>query len=335
MAGDGTARTASAGPDVQSLRVRALTLADVPVVQRLRKQAGWNQSDADWGRLLAWEPDGCWVGELNGRVVASTTVTTYGTRIAWIGMVLVDEAWRRRGIGRRMLGHAEAYLAARGVESVALDATPAGAPLYASLGYHALHGLERWRGIVADIPHPGPEAPSVVEAMSRAPGPAGRTSEDPASSGPAAGRTAPADVRPMTSADLAAVAAYDSRAFGMDRSHILRALFEGQPAGCVVAERDGSVRDYALGRPGARAWHLGPLVADDGNIAECLALAALLRHRGEEALMDVVTSNGAAVALAGRVGLAPVRPFIRMTRGAPPPAPDLRRLYTSAGPEIG
>ena len=51
--------------------------------------------------------------------------------------------------------------------------------------------------------------------------------------------------------------------------------------------------------------------------------------------MDVVTANAAAVALAGRLGLALVRPFTRMTRGAPPPQPDLRRLYTSAGPEIG
>jgi predicted N-acetyltransferase YhbS len=286
------------------LRIRAMTSADVPAAQRLREQAGWNQTDADWARLLAWEPAGCWVAERYGQIVASTTVTTYRTRIAWIGMVLVDEAHRGRGIGRRMLDHAHEYLHVRGVDTVALDATPAGIPLYERLGYRARHGLERWRGVVADGPEPAIDAARV-------------------------------GVRPMTHADLAAVAAYDARAFGTDRAHVLRALFEGHPDDCVIAARNDDVVGYALSRPGARARHLGPLVADDAGVAARLAWAALRHARGAEALMDVVAANAAAVALAGRLGLAPVRPFTRMTRGAPPPRPDLRTLYTSAGPEIG
>jgi hypothetical protein len=51
--------------------------------------------------------------------------------------------------------------------------------------------------------------------------------------------------------------------------------------------------------------------------------------------MDVVMPNAAAVQLAETLGLTLVRPFIRMTRGAPPPAVDTVRLYTSAGPELG
>ena len=42
-----------------AVRIRAMMLADVPAAQRLREQAGWNQADADWEWLLAWEPDGC------------------------------------------------------------------------------------------------------------------------------------------------------------------------------------------------------------------------------------------------------------------------------------
>ena len=307
------------------LRIRMMALADVPAAQRLREQAGWNQTERDWARLLAWEPTGCWVAELDGRVVASTTVTSYGTRIAWIGMVLVDEAHRRRGIGRRMLDYAHAHLDARGIETVALDATPAGIPLYERLGYRAQHGLERWRGIVADsIGVPS----GVAAATHQSSGATPATSESGRSHVGIA-------VRPLTTDDLAAVAEYDARAFGTDRRHILRALFEGHPDECVVAEREGRVRGYALSRSGARARHLGPLVADDAATADALARAALRRYRGVEALMDVVTPNQAAVALAGRLGLAPVRPFARMTRGAPPPDPDLGRLYTSAGPELG
>jgi len=302
-----------------------MTLADVPAAQRLREQAGWNQTDDDWRRLLAWEPSGCWIAELDGRIVASTTVTTYGTRIAWIGMVLVDEIHRRRGIGTRMLAHAHEYLGAEGVRTVALDATPAGRSLYETLGYRERYGLERWRGTLnppsevtraATGIRPADVATATPEAASRATLTAGH-------------------VRPLLPADLAAVAAYDAPVFGTDRTRLLDSLANGHPADCVVAERAGALTGYALCRPGARAVHLGPLVADDSLTAELLAWAALRDHRGRETIVDVVTSNQHAVTLAGRLGLAPVRPFIRMTRGAEPPSPDLRRLYTSAGPEIG
>jgi hypothetical protein len=52
-------------------------------------------------------------------------------------------------------------------------------------------------------------------------------------------------------------------------------------------------------------------------------------------VLDLVMPNDRAAALAEGLGLAPVRPFIRMTRGAPPPTIDANRLYTSAGPELG
>jgi uncharacterized repeat protein (TIGR01451 family) len=50
-------------------------------------------------------------------------------------MVLVDVDHRRRGIGRALLTHALDYLDRRGIQTVALDSTPEGQPLYASLGF--------------------------------------------------------------------------------------------------------------------------------------------------------------------------------------------------------
>src|SRR6187455_584222 len=128
------------------MEIRPLSGADIPAAQRLREQAGWNQTDDDWRRLLAWSPAGCWVAERDGQVVGTTTVTTYGRRIAWIGMVLVDEAHRRQGIGRALLTHAIEYLDQIGVQTIALDSTPEGQPLYARLGFADAFELARWRG---------------------------------------------------------------------------------------------------------------------------------------------------------------------------------------------
>ena len=314
--------------------IRPLAVDDIGAAQRLREQAGWNQTDHDWRRLLAWSPHGCWVAEAAGAVVGTTAVAAYGLRVAWIGMVLVDISYRRQGIGRALLNHAIAYLDRLGVQTIALDSTPEGQPLYASLGFVAAFELARWRG-----PLPG---------LARA--------ADPDLGHPVVGtddlRAVHAGdavrVRRCRRADLLALAAYDARLFGADRFHILGALLAGHPERCFVAERDGRIVGYVLSRPGARAWHLGPLAADAGTVARRLAGAVLAAETPSETsapelalitphelVMDVIMPNRASVALAGELGLAQVRRFIRMARGAPLPAADLDRLYTSAGPELG
>ena len=40
------------------VEVRTMRLVDVPLGMRLKDQAGWNQTEADWERLLALASDG-------------------------------------------------------------------------------------------------------------------------------------------------------------------------------------------------------------------------------------------------------------------------------------
>ena len=82
-----------------------MTAADVPLGLRLREQAGWNQTEADWRRFLDLQPDGCFVAELDGAAVGTTTTCVFG-RVAWVGMVLVAEPARGRGVGAALLGAA-------------------------------------------------------------------------------------------------------------------------------------------------------------------------------------------------------------------------------------
>ncbi len=83
-----------------SVSLRGMEQADIPTCKRLSNQVGWNQTAADWARLIAWEPLGCFVAEQAGEVVATVTTTTYESRLAWVGMMLVDTTLRRQGIGR-------------------------------------------------------------------------------------------------------------------------------------------------------------------------------------------------------------------------------------------
>src|SRR5207253_338766 len=69
----------------------------------------------------------------------------YG-RAGWVGMVLVDPEFRRRGVATALMGAALDHLRRRGVTTVKLDATPAGRSVYERLGFEPESLLRRWAG---------------------------------------------------------------------------------------------------------------------------------------------------------------------------------------------
>ena len=124
--------------------VRLLTESDIPACMRLKDAAGWNQTVTDWYNLLALAPDSCFGIECNGELRATTTAVSFGQELAWVGMVLTDPAYRRRGLARQLMEHALQYLRNRSVAWIKLDATESGVPLYESLGFREEGRIERW-----------------------------------------------------------------------------------------------------------------------------------------------------------------------------------------------
>ena len=116
---------------------------------RLKECAGWNQTEADWRRVLDLDPDGCLVAEVDGEPAGTTIVTVFGP-VAWVAMVLVDPAHRRQGIGRALMREALAFTDGLGVRTVRLQATPMGRPLYEELGFISEYQLLRCVGV---LPH--------------------------------------------------------------------------------------------------------------------------------------------------------------------------------------
>lgn len=134
---------------------RTLRAADLEAALALSTAAGWNQVAADWERILQLEPEGCFVVEAEGRIAATATAIRYGRELAWIGMVLTDPAFRRRGFATMLLQAAIRH--ASSVRGIMLDATDQGRPLYASLGFRDDQPIERWQreGIAGEAIPPG------------------------------------------------------------------------------------------------------------------------------------------------------------------------------------
>lgn len=145
--------------------IRLLTSADIPAAMELKTAAGWNQLEADWENVLALEPDGCFAYETGGRVAGSATVACFGDELAWIGMVLVLPAFRRRGIARALMEHCVQYCRNRRIGCLKLDATDMGRPLYASLGFEDEQPIERWGVTECSVTAPSAPALRSVEAV--------------------------------------------------------------------------------------------------------------------------------------------------------------------------
>jgi GNAT superfamily N-acetyltransferase len=280
---------------------RPLTVRDVPLGMRLKEQAGWNQTEADWRRCLALQPDGCFVAERDGIAVGTVTTCVFGP-IAWVAMVLVDVAVRGQGIGRALLNHALAFLDSRGVPSVRLDATPLGRPLYEQLGFVEEYTLTRYEGI-------SPAAETLSDTPNKI------------------------VLRAVSPVDRERVIALDRDVTGTDRAALLRALFAEMSEPWRLAVRDDELLGYSAARAGSRARQIGPCLAT-AEAGPLLLADAWRSYPGERIFVDVPVDNRAAVATVEGAGLVPQRPLYRMCRG-PRPHERIEQLWASFGPEKG
>src|SRR6476659_8406825 len=126
------------------LAIERLALDDVAGGLALSDGAGWNQSADDWSLFIAAGAAFGVRGE-NGTLVATAAALPYDDRTGWISMVLVDPAHRHRGIASQLVDAGLASLREAGRIAV-LDATPAGAAVYAKVGFVAGFAFERWEG---------------------------------------------------------------------------------------------------------------------------------------------------------------------------------------------
>jgi GNAT superfamily N-acetyltransferase len=125
-------------------KVRRLGASDVSAALALSMQAGWNQTADDWRMLLELAPQGCLAIEVDGELAATTTLLCYGCRLAWVGMVLTKKQFQGRGFARRLLSEVLKIADQLNIETVKLDATDQGRPLYEKSGFRKEQTVERW-----------------------------------------------------------------------------------------------------------------------------------------------------------------------------------------------
>jgi predicted N-acetyltransferase YhbS len=151
---------------------------------RLSQQANWPHRLKDWQTALALSTGFAAVSDQGNRVVGTVLVTPYRDNAATINMVIVEEASRGRGLGRKLM---DAALALAGNRTLRLVATDEGVPLYQRLGFEKTGAIAQHQGFVRSI-------------------------------------TIPTGIRAAMPADLAAITELDRIAYGADRASLISHL---------------------------------------------------------------------------------------------------------------
>ena len=266
------------------VKYRRFARTDVAAAHRLSLEYAWPHRLEDWR----------FVQRLGSGYVATERASVIGTILTWkhdprnasLGMVIVSPERQGRGIGKELMRRALRDLPRC---SVMLNGTQAGRPLYEKLGFVATGAIEQHQGLAQPVP---------VTALAHG-----------------------ERLRPMGAGDAAEIIALATRAAGLSRARVMKALLE--IARGIVLARGDEVVGFALFRRFGRGHAIGPVVAPDVECAKALIGHWVAMHPGKFLRIDIDDASGLASWLDG-LGLGTAGRVITMVKGKPPkPEPGL------------
>ena len=275
---------------------RSMRRDEVAIAVEWAAQEGWNPGLHDVQTFYAADPEGFYVGVLDGEPVASISVVKYGAEFAFLGLYIVRPEFRGRGLGWALWRHGMAQASDR---QVGLDGVVAQQDNYRKSGF-----VLAWRNVRCEGCGGVPAA-------------------------------AEAHVVDLAQLPIDTVLAYDRPFFPADRSNFLRTWLAQPDAHAVGWVAEGNLHGYGVLRRCRGGWKIGPLFADREAIAEALYSSLVAKAiPGDPVFLDLPEPNAAAVALARRHDMRIVFETARMYTGAAPPLP-MQRMYGVTSFELG
>jgi predicted N-acetyltransferase YhbS len=283
---------------VEGAKVRRLDERDIDAAIALTNLENWGYTRADFLRLLALSPQGCFVAETSGRVVGVLTTTSYGG-LAFLGAVIVSPELRGKGVGKAMMETTLDHLRSTGVRTVRLNAYLNAIPFYERLGFQREYEVVRWTG-------------STTTGRSRG-------------------------VRPVRLEDLDGLARFDMTYFGANRRPLLDLLAEEVPSTFLIGEHRGSIRGFLIGNPGGDSCEIGPWVVapESGPIAGDLYRGLVAAAGTAEVAFSGPSKNETLLEFVRDQGFGEVFRALRMRWGADEFGGDPRGIWALGGLEKG
>jgi ribosomal protein S18 acetylase RimI-like enzyme len=277
-----------------------MTEADLQLALDWAAAEGWNPGWRDGAAFYAADPEGFWMGEVEGEAIACISTVCYSPAFAFIGFYIVKPEWRDRGYGYSLWQQAMARLA------------PRLAPQQRCIGLDGVLEQEatyRKAGFVTAYRH----IRHVWESSEELP-------------------LSP-EVRSLSDIPFDALVAFDTAHFPAPRPAFLRQWIANATAGYAIEEGD-ALAGYGTIRRCRAGFKIGPLFAHSFETADAI-WRSLARHaNGQPIFLDNPDINPEAIALAQRYSMQPVFTCARMYSGSPP-STNLPQIFGVTSLELG
>ncbi len=277
--------------------IRTMTGQDIKTAIDWAAAEGWNPGMHDAESFYAADPNGFFIGEIDGEAVATLSAVKYGNSFGFVGFYIVKPEYRGKGYGIQIWDAGIEYLAGR---NIGLDGVLEQQENYKRFGFKLAYRNIRYEGMNEKVTLPGSS-----EAID------------------------------LAAVNFESIQAYDRTFFPEERSNFLKSWVR-QTGHHALGILDGEqVVGYGVIRECREGYKIGPLFADTPELAESLFIA--LRNRVDRSVaiyFDVPETNPAAVSLAQKYQMKPVFETARMYTVSAPTIP-LQNLFGVTSFELG
>ncbi|MBM1104999.1 GNAT family N-acetyltransferase [Aurantibacter crassamenti] len=286
-----------------NIEIRVMLLSDMEAIMQLKNAENWNQTEQDWEFLIEQNPNYCFVACIDGLIVGTVTAMEFENKLAWIGMMLVSKNYRGLGISKMLLNTVINKL--KFCESIKLDATPAGIPVYKKLGFSDEYEICRMT-----ISNLLLDSKSQFEKSNNS-------------------------VEPINEIILSEVAKYDQEVYGVNRKPLMQFMLRHKN-NCHWCLKEGDLLiGYISGRNGNNYFQIGPLLAASTSEAKILLTAAFQNLLGKPILVDVLKQQPELIEWLTTIGFEVQRDFTRMYLKNNSCDNQIENHFVIAGPELG
>ena len=276
--------------------VRSMSREEIDLAVDWAAAEGWNPGLEDAECFYQADPEGFLVGLMNDEPVACISVVRYGSSFGFLGFYIVKPEFRGRGLGLEIWNAGLQRLDGR---VVGLDGVVAQQENYRKSGFTLAYRNIRYMGV---------------------------------SSG---SRDSFADAVPLSTIPFDELAAYDQEFFPDDRRAFLQCWTSREESRAFGIRQNGVLAGYGLIRPCRTGYKIGPLFADNPDLAETLFRALECSvPEGSPIFLDIPEVNPAALELVQRHGMSVVFETARMYKGTAPQLP-VTRIFGVTTFELG
>ncbi len=235
--------------------IRRMRADEIRIAVDWAAREGWNPGLHDAQTFHQADPNGFFVGEIDGLAVAVGSAVVYDDDFAFCGLYIVHPDFRGQGYGFALTQERLRYV---GERNAGIDGVVENIPIYQRIGYRLAYHNMRFQGTADSEP------------------------------------IADAAIVPLTQVPFSTVAAYDRNCFPAERSRFLNAWIHQADAKALAFLENGQLRGYAVRRQCIEGHKIGPLFADSLDVAERLFLALQQDIHGASIYLDITEINSDA-----------------------------------------